>query len=173
MRKVEVTAPFFTVHSGRVGLSADQAKARLHNLKAVQGQVDDKPESKTYRAGVYEVVQSVQFKRGEEFGYSGEVMKNGQLRDPQAEAGDRTEDAERVRRTLRADYTRRLNDLVEQHAAQLEQAKGAFVNAILSRIEDANVKGAVLKAIDEMSKSAEPPAGAAEDGGKGGKGKQK
>lgn len=65
------------VLSGQVKLSAEQARARLHNLKAVDTKKDG--------SGVYQVVQPIQFKRGETFGFDGDVGKNGVLSDPDAE----------------------------------------------------------------------------------------
>lgn len=84
-----------TVGSGIVGLSAEQAKTRSHNLKAIK--VDKKG------AGEYEVVNPIQFKRGETFAYSGEMSKTGDLRDPEAEALAKMELEDRIRAEVRAE----------------------------------------------------------------------
>lgn len=87
------------VHSGQVTLTAEQAASRRHALKAVE--VNPKT-----GAGVYEVLQTIQFKRGERFGYDGEVGKNGELRDREAEEIARLEaakrDAEKVAELVKA-----------------------------------------------------------------------
>ncbi len=57
--KYKVAAPFVELYSGVLALSKEQARDRIHNLKKV-------------KSG-YEIVKSVQFKRGEEFGYDAEL----------------------------------------------------------------------------------------------------
>lgn len=59
--------------SGRLQLSTEQAKARLHNLKHVK---DD----------IYEIDKPVQFKAGEEIGFDGEINKLLMLDIEEAEA---------------------------------------------------------------------------------------
>jgi hypothetical protein len=127
MRKVKVEAAVYVVASGLVGLTAEQAKSRTHNLAPVKGQVDPDPKSKTFGAGVYEVVRPIQFKRGEEFGYSGEVAKNGLLHDPQAEAEHRQGGTEEVKAAVLAErqrcaveYNAKLRKAVESMRAELE-----------------------------------------------------
>lgn len=78
LKKVKVDGPLYVVGSGRVELSAAQAKTRAHNLKAVLVGQDG--------AGEYEVVNPVQFKRGEEFGFDGKVGKDGVLTAAEPEA---------------------------------------------------------------------------------------
>ena len=60
MDKYQVTGPSVNVNAGCVLLSADQVRRRRHNLKAVG---DD----------VFEIVNPIQFKHGETFGYDGPV----------------------------------------------------------------------------------------------------
>ena len=55
----------------RVRLTADQAKPRAHNLKAVKIQADG--------AGEYEVVRPIEFKLGETFGVNGAVSTRKEL----------------------------------------------------------------------------------------------
>jgi len=55
------------IHNGRVTLSSDQAKRRIHHIK---------PKNKKQKEGVYEVLESIQFKIGETFGYDGEIPKS-------------------------------------------------------------------------------------------------
>lgn len=57
-----VTGSFVTINSGKVTLTESQAKRRSHAIKALGG-------------CVYEVVRSIGFKRGEVFGFDGEVNK--------------------------------------------------------------------------------------------------
>ena len=61
-KKYIVTAIFATLPGGIVTLTTAQASTRSHNLKPL----DD---------GRYEIVNPVQFKAGEEFGYDGELPK--------------------------------------------------------------------------------------------------
>lgn len=62
MNQYEVTATAVTINAGMIKLSQSQANRRKHLLKRV---TDD----------VYEVISSVQFKRGEVIGYDGAVNK--------------------------------------------------------------------------------------------------
>lgn len=57
--KYTVIAPSVQLTAGVLALTDAQAKARMHNLKPVKGG--------------YEIVNAVQFKRGEEFGYEGDI----------------------------------------------------------------------------------------------------
>lgn len=63
MCKIKVTGDFIFLHSGKVRLNEKQAKAREHGLKHVEGDV-------------YEITGPVGFKRGEVFGYDGEIGKS-------------------------------------------------------------------------------------------------
>jgi ABC-type phosphate transport system auxiliary subunit len=94
LKKVTVEAAFYSVGSGIVALTAEQAKARLHNLKPVKVERNG--------AGEYEVVNQLQFKKGESFGYSGVVGKNGQLSDKDAEDLRRMEQAETLEKAVKA-----------------------------------------------------------------------
>jgi len=60
-----VTALFVNIMSGTLELTDEQYMSRAHALKPVKG-MDDQ----------YEVTGRVQFKRGEEIGYDGEVNKS-------------------------------------------------------------------------------------------------
>jgi hypothetical protein len=62
MDKYTIVAASVRLHSGVLSLTKEQAATRLHNLKAL-----DK--------GHYEIVQPVEFKRGETIGYDGEISK--------------------------------------------------------------------------------------------------
>ena len=94
LKKVTVDAAFCSVGSGIVALTAQQAKVRAHNLKPVHVEKDG--------AGEYEVVNLIQFKRGESFGYSGEVGKGGVLSDRDAEELRRMEQAETAEKAVKA-----------------------------------------------------------------------
>ena len=63
MRKYKVIGPFVNFHSGALSLSKDQYASRAHALEP------------TKTPGEYLVLKPVQFKRGEEVGYDGEVSK--------------------------------------------------------------------------------------------------
>lgn len=64
MRQYEVIGFAAMIHSGRVALDPRQAAARAHAVEAVKG-----------TAGVFEVTAPIQFKRGERFGYDGDIPK--------------------------------------------------------------------------------------------------
>jgi len=53
-----------TLHGGLLTLNPDQARRRAHRLKGT----DDKE--------IFEIVQPIQFKAGEEFGFDGDVPKD-------------------------------------------------------------------------------------------------
>jgi hypothetical protein len=57
--KYTVIAPSIQLTSGVLALTEKQAKVRMHNLKPVKGG--------------YEIVNTVQFKHGEEIGYDGDL----------------------------------------------------------------------------------------------------
>lgn len=63
--KEYVAKEVLTLGAGRVRIDADQAKTRAHNLKPTG-------------EGVFEIVHPIQFKRGERFGWDGEVPKTMQ-----------------------------------------------------------------------------------------------
>lgn len=55
-----------TLHSGKVKLTADQARRRMHCLKGSKaGQ----------KSGIFTILSPIQFKVGEEFGYDGDMPK--------------------------------------------------------------------------------------------------
>ena len=53
-----------SLHSGKVKLSPSQAKDRAHNIKKIDAE-----------EGLFEIIQTINFKRGEEFSYDGPVNK--------------------------------------------------------------------------------------------------
>jgi hypothetical protein len=63
MQRYTVTGHSVNIHSGILDLTHEQAASRLHSLTDLGD-------------GLYEVLYPVQFKRGEEIGYDGEVNKN-------------------------------------------------------------------------------------------------
>lgn len=62
MNRYTVITTATSINAGRLRLTPEQAKARLHNLKSLGD-------------GVYQVLNAVQFKRGEQFDYDGELPK--------------------------------------------------------------------------------------------------
>ena len=60
--KYEVTAVSARINSGVLELTKEQAGPRLHNLKLIKG-------------NKYEVLNTVEFKRGEVFGFDGDLPK--------------------------------------------------------------------------------------------------
>lgn len=62
MQRYTVTGHSVNIHSGILDLAPEQAASRLHSLADLGD-------------GLYEVLSPVQFKRGEEIGYDGEVNK--------------------------------------------------------------------------------------------------
>ncbi len=147
MRAVTVEAVSYTVSSGIIGITGAQAKTRLHNLKPVK--VDAKTGD-----GEYEVLRPVQFKLGEKFGFSGQVGKDGRLRDPEAEQISRMESEDQIRAELRAEYAEKVKGIEAQLAAKVEQAKGELVAALLKRM-DQGAQKAVLAALEELKKPAD------------------
>lgn len=63
MKHYEVNAPYVNINSGFLALTPKQYERRKHNLEKVKD-------------GVYSVIKSVQFKRGEQFGYEGDINKS-------------------------------------------------------------------------------------------------
>lgn len=132
MKTITVTDQPVNVNSGQVQLTREQAKPRLHNLKPVKVDKDG--------AGVYSVEQPIQFKRGEKFGYDGQVGKDGGLSDPDAELIAKLEAAEkagkeaevRIRRELQAKFDADLADAREQLEADLRVEIEARVRAELA-----------------------------------------
>jgi hypothetical protein len=57
--KYKVVAPYIELYSGVLTLTKEQAAVRAHNLRKVKGG--------------HEIVRPVQFKRGEEIAYDGEL----------------------------------------------------------------------------------------------------
>lgn len=85
MKTVTVQDQPLTVNSGQVQLTAAQALTRKHAIKPVE--VDDTG------AGLYAVVSPLQFKKGEKFGFDGDMGKTGVLRDLAAEQAAATDAA--------------------------------------------------------------------------------
>lgn len=61
--KTYIATALATIGGGRLRLTPAQAKARAHNL------------APTDEVGIYRIVNAVQFKRGEQFGYDGSFPK--------------------------------------------------------------------------------------------------
>lgn len=93
MKKIQA-ATILVVSSGQVTLTPEQAKPRLHCLDIV------KPGPRT---SVYAVNSPIQFKAGEEFGFDGDVGKNGILSDPAAEQLKTLEGLDQARATGKAE----------------------------------------------------------------------
>ena len=53
-----------SLHSGKVKLNSSQAKDRAHNLKVIDA-----------KKGLFEIINTINFKKGEEFSYDGPVNK--------------------------------------------------------------------------------------------------
>ena len=53
-----------SLHSGKVKLNSSQAKDRAHNLKEID-----------VEKGLFEIINTINFKKGEEFSYDGLVNK--------------------------------------------------------------------------------------------------
>lgn len=70
MKIITVALPLMRISSGVVELTAAQAKVRLDNLKALRAEPDG-------GAGTYQVLQPIQFKRGERFGFDGQITEEG------------------------------------------------------------------------------------------------
>ncbi len=130
MRKVKVEAAVYTVVSGILGLSAEQARTRLHCLRAVK---TDKS-----GGGTYEVLKPVQFKRGEEFGFSGEVGKNGELSDPEAEEIKRMEQAETLEKAVAAERARLEAQFQARFDKALAEAKTELEAKIRAELQKAS-----------------------------------
>ena len=64
MKEIVVTGKQATLRSGTVKLTTDQAASREHGLEKVEGKKD-----------LYTIIDAVSFKRGEVFGYDGEISK--------------------------------------------------------------------------------------------------
>lgn len=150
------------VNSGQVKLSAEQARPRMHCLKAVK--VDEKG------AGTYQVLTPIQFKRGESFGFDGEASKNGVLHDPEAEALAQAEDDDKRTAAavakLEKEFAAKLKaaaETAQQQAAQLvaeaEQKAADAISgaeeALLARLP-ADLAAMVR---DELKNAQTPPAG--------------
>lgn len=153
------------VNSGQLKLTADQAQSRLHCLKVVDVKKDG--------SGTYEVIAPTQFKKGEQFGYDGEVGKNGVLRDPEAEelaameadekrvaaataeirrkAEEQLQAAiDKARKDLAAQAEQQIGRLQEEHAAALEAAARGAQEALISKLSE-DLAGLVRAELAETS----------------------
>ncbi|MCK5602111.1 hypothetical protein KAR91_09585 [Candidatus Pacearchaeota archaeon] len=123
MKNYEVTGRVARFSTGVVVLSHAQASARIHNLKDLG-------------KGEYEIVNPIEFKNGEKFGYDGDVpkvmasvvTKAGVLIDtPSAVAGPHREDLEKL------DKLTLFGMLTGDHGLDFEGAdEAALVDAILA-----------------------------------------
>lgn len=134
MKKVTAESGTLAVNSGQVQLTAEQAKPRLHALQLV-GKTDGKG------GGTYNVTGPIQFKRGETFGFDGEVAKNGVLRDPDAEQMAKLEIEEAIEKKVTARLQANFNDAVAAAVtaklAQLKPETAALVTAELKAAAEA------------------------------------
>lgn len=138
MKQVKVEGQPVNVNSGQVGLTKAQAAARAHALQIV-----GKPD----RDGnaVYNVLAPINFKVGEEFGFSGELSKGGNLRDRDAEELGKLEAADRAIAQVRAEYEGKLEAAKQATAKAVEDALTAERATHAAAIEKA-VAEAVAKA---------------------------
>lgn len=133
MKTVKVEAAPATVNSGQVGLSKAQAATRMHALRMV-GKADKDGNA------VYDVTGPISFKVGESFGFSGDLSKTGQLRDPEAEAIARLDAEEKAVAKVRAEYETVITRLRE--TLQLDyEARLATLEADLRTKIEAELKG--------------------------------
>lgn len=150
LRIVKVSAASYAVNSGIVGLTAEQAKARLHNLKLLR--VVDKRSG----AAEYEVVNPIMFKLGEEFGFSGTISRSGVLSDPQAEREAELARAKSLAaaseagyragaEAARAEYAQKLQELGDAVLAAKAEARVEFFGMLLAKLapEVATVVGPI------------------------------
>lgn len=82
MKRYRVTDVFVAIHSGTLGLTDHQASLRTYGLKALGN-------------GRYEVKESVQFKRNEEFEWDGDVPRNLAIQLSEADANDKVKAQEK------------------------------------------------------------------------------
>ena len=127
LRKITVDAPSYQVHSGIVGLSAEQAKSRAHNLKPVKPGKDG--------AGEYEVVHPIQFKRGETFGFSGQVGKGGVLSDKDAEELRLLEQAETVDKAVKRARAAAYDQARKEFDAKLAELRATVEAEVRAELE--------------------------------------
>jgi len=126
--RFQVTAVSVTLHAGLVRLTADQASRRAHAIKAAG------------KKGEFEILQPINFKRGEIVEYNGDVPK-ALAEDLEAvQKAKAKADAEKA--ALRAKMLAELNDeiaaiqadldkaLADQAAAPTPEAKAALDDAI-------------------------------------------
>lgn len=118
MKKIKVENRLLTVNSGQVQLTAEQARVRGHALKAVEVKKDG--------SGVYDVTAPLHFKQGETLGFSGDVGKNGDAFDPEAEEIARMDAAEKAEKERRAAVEKAIEqarqDLETHFAGRVEKA---------------------------------------------------
>lgn len=128
MKKVTVDGGPLSVNSGQISLTAEQARPRLHALVAVK--VDAKG------GGVYSVTGPIQFKRGESFGFDGEVGKNGVLRDPEAEQLAQLEAEvameKKIAARMQTQFDAAVSKAAEEMIAKLKPETAALVRAELA-----------------------------------------
>jgi len=142
MKTITVQDASLNVNSGRVSLSGAQWKARAMNLKAVEA------DAKT-GAGIYEVMNPIQFKKGETFGFDGETTKAGDLRDLDAERARLEKAAKESHEKLRAELERQFVGKLEEAAqraeaellAKLKPETAELVRAELEAAAEAAAKG--------------------------------
>jgi len=163
MDKYRVIGRSVNVASGILELSEDQAASRNHSLTSLG-------------EGLYQVDGPVQFKRGEEFGYDGDVNKAlmAELEDidgsdkserelliEEIERAESLEDLDALmsenekRKTVKIAYTKRLGEL-EQEALIKKIVDVETVEELNTMISDEETREAVLEAIESKQKALQP-----------------
>lgn len=127
MEQITVDRPFVAVHSGVVELDAQQAATRRHALSAIEVRKDG--------SGFYQVRQTIQFKRGERFGYDGEVSKSGDLRDAEAERIAIAEAAKKSAEAAAAETERKVRAECDARLVSELEALNAEFDGVLDELQ--------------------------------------
>lgn len=145
MKKITVTETFKTVNSGQVELTSAQAEARKHALEPTF-KIKATKQPDVLPAGVYRVTAPIQFKKGEIFGYDGEVGKNGVLSDPEAEEIERLEALDRARAEGLAAGREQGRAEVQDELEKLKTSLQEEVDKVFAAGKEAGLKEAADKA---------------------------
>lgn len=146
--KTYSAAVIVTLSSGRLKLTPDQARTRAHNLTPVNA-----------TSGVYEIVKPVQFKRGESFGYDGDIPKAmaGELMSPeQVKVAVAAKAKEEKKARAKADETeaaaRQKAEAMDEAVAEADKAVAAARKVLegLGDKADPDQKQAIERTIEAM-----------------------
>lgn len=160
MKTTKVEGQAATVNSGQVSLTKAQASVRMHGLKAVgKTNRDGNPNFDKDGRAVFDVTAPIQFKIGEEFGFSGDLNKAGQMRDRDAEEIAKLEAVDRAvaecRAALQGEYEARLaaskaaaDKAMETLAAEHADATAKAVESAVAA-ERAGFAEATAKAVEQ------------------------